>query len=314
MNKEYLLTVIVPVYNTEEYIERCINSILNQSLKEVQVIIIDDASNDSSYEMICRFKRFCNVKIMRNSENMGQGATRNLGLKYVNTKYFCFLDSDDWVDTNTYAYAVSALEKKSDCTIAIFGIKTEYDNAHQSEIRYAYHNNTISNDFAISLLTREYAQDVPISALLGNKVFRSTYHLGTKFSDRFFEDAIYMYKAFMCSGNVLLLSDGYLHYYQRQGSIMHTFSKRYIDDLCDEFIDLRNCLLQNNALINLNQFYSYFEKCCNSMLKILFSTEQDVSTQKQYLAYCFNRIFQSFSVNELIDYIDLSRIKKILFL
>jgi len=172
MNKENLLTIIVPVYNTEKYVERCINSILNQSLKEIQVIMIDDASSDSSYEIICRFKRFSNVKIIHNSENIGQGATRNLGLKHVNTKYFCFLDSDDWVDTNTYEYAVSSLEKKNDCTIAIFGIKTEYDNACQSKIRYAYHNNTISNDFAISLLTREYAQDAPISALLGNKVFK----------------------------------------------------------------------------------------------------------------------------------------------
>lgn len=314
MNKNYLLTVIVPVYNTAKYVERCINSILNQSLKEIQVIIIDDASSDSSYEMICRFKQFDNVRIIRNSENIGQGATRNLGLEYVDTKYFCFLDSDDWVDTNTYEQAVSTLEKKNDCTIAVFGIKTEYDNACLSEIRYSYHNNTISSDFAISLLTRECAQDAPISALLGNKVFRSDHHLGSKFTDRFFEDAIYMYKTFLCAENVLLLSNGNLHYYQRPDSIMHTFSKRYIDDLCDEFIDLRSYLLHKGTPINLNQYYSYFEKCCNSMLRILFSTTQDVSTQKQNLAHFFNRIFQSFSVNELVDYIDISRIKKIFLL
>lgn len=314
MNKNYLLTIIVPVYNTAKYVERCINSILNQSLKEIQVIIIDDASNDSSYEIICRFRRFGNVRILRNSENMGQGATRNLGLKYVNTKYFGFLDSDDWVDTNTYEYAVSTLEKNNDSTIAVFGIKTEYDNACLSEIRYAYHSNTISSEFAISLLTREYAQDAPISALLGNKVFRSEHHLGIKFSDRCFEDTIYMYKAFLHSGNVALLSDGYLHYYQRPGSIMHTFSKKHIDNLCDEFIDLRRYLSENNTPINLNQYYAYFEKCCNSMLKTLFSTEQNAATQKQYLAYFINRLIHSFSVYELVNYIDLTRIKKILFL
>ena len=314
MNTNYLLTIIVPVHNTEKYVERCINSILNQSLKKIQIIIIDDASSDSSYENICKFKGLDNVKILRNSENIGPGATRNLGLKYVNTKYFCFLDSDDWVDTNAYEYAISTLEKNKDSTMAIFGIKTEYDNACLSEIRYAYHDNTISNEFAISLLTREYAQDAPISALLGNKVFSSGHHLGIKFSDRCFEDTIYMYKAFLHPGRIALLSGGYLHYYQRPGSIMHTFSKKYIDDLCDEFIDLRTYLLENNTPINLNQYYSYFEKCCNSMLKILFSTEQNAAVQKQYLAYFFNRVFQSFSVSELVNYIDLARIKKILFL
>lgn len=313
MNKKYLLTVIIPVYNTAQYVERCVNSVLNQSLKEIQVIIIDDASCDSSYDTACRFKRFDNVRIIRNSENIGQGPTRNLGLQYVDTEYFCFLDSDDWVDTNAYEQAVTALEKRQDCTIAVFGIRTEYDNACLSETRYSYHDNTISNEFALALLTREYAQDSHISALLGNKVFRSKNHIDIKFTDRTFEDAIYMYKSFLYAGNVALLSSTYLHYYQRTDSIMHTFSKRYIDDLIDEFLDLRNYLLDSGIQLRPNQYFAYFEKCCNSMFKILFSTTQDVSTQKQYLAHYFDRILRDFSIAELVDYTDISRIKKVLY-
>ena len=128
MNNKYLLTVIIPVYNTEKYIKRCIDSILNQSFKYIKIIIINDNSTDRSSSIIHKFSSYEQVKIIENSYNIGQGESRNIGLNLVDTDYFCFLDSDDWVDTQAYETAVKALEENPICDIAIFGIKTEYEN------------------------------------------------------------------------------------------------------------------------------------------------------------------------------------------
>lgn len=94
MNNKYLLTVIIPVYNTEKYIKRCIDSILNQSFKYIKIIIINDNSTDRSSSIIHKFSSYEQVKIIENSYNIGQGESRNIGLNLVDTDYFCFLDSD----------------------------------------------------------------------------------------------------------------------------------------------------------------------------------------------------------------------------
>ena len=173
MNNKCLLTVIIPVYNTEKYIKRCIKSVLNQSLKYIKIIIINDASTDLSSLIIHDFESYEHIKIIENPYNLGQGESRNIGLNLVDTDYFCFLDSDDWVDTLSYETAVRALEENRNSDMAIFGIKTEYENSRCSALRYDYSSNIIDGDFAITLLSREISQDTPISALIGNKVFRN---------------------------------------------------------------------------------------------------------------------------------------------
>lgn len=213
MNNKYLLTVIIPVYNTEKYIKRCIDSILNQSFKYIKIIIINDNSTDRSSSIIHKFSSYEQVKIIENSYNIGQGESRNVGLNLVDTDYFCFLDSDDWVDTQAYETAVKALEENPICDIAIFGIKTEYENSSCSTLRYDYNNNIIDGDFAINLLSRETSQDTPISALIGNKVFRnSSFDKTIKFSNLTYEDTIFSYKAlskckrlFCCQRHIFII-------------------------------------------------------------------------------------------------------------
>ena len=107
-----LLTVIIPVYNTQQYLNRCLNSVLNQSLKEIKILIINDNSTDNCPDIIQRYSsQYKQIKVFNNSQNSGPGYARNVGLDTVNTKYVSFLDSDDWIDSNAYLNAVSLLEK-----------------------------------------------------------------------------------------------------------------------------------------------------------------------------------------------------------
>ena len=104
MDYGFKFSVIMPIYNTEEYLEEAIESIVNQDigfLENVKLILIDDGSKDNSYEICQRYKdKFPNNIVALSKENGGQGSARNLGLEHVDSEYITFLDSDDKLSLN----------------------------------------------------------------------------------------------------------------------------------------------------------------------------------------------------------------------
>lgn len=95
------ISIIVPVYNTEKYIERCIKSIISQSFTDFEIICVDDASSDSSYKILQEIAaKDTRIKLWRNSQNEGAGYTKNVALHKAVGEYLCFVDSDDWLVEN----------------------------------------------------------------------------------------------------------------------------------------------------------------------------------------------------------------------
>ena len=96
------VSVIVPVYNVEKYLRQCLDSLVNQTLKEIEIICINDGTKDNSVEIINEYvKRYPNI-ILINQENQGLGMARNNAMKYAKGDYIAFVDSDDWVDLDMY--------------------------------------------------------------------------------------------------------------------------------------------------------------------------------------------------------------------
>ena len=111
MKRKYKVSVIVPVYNVEKYLEKCLESLVNQTLKSIQIIIVNDGSSDNSQEIIDKYaKQYPNKIFSYIKENGGLGDARNYGLNYAEGEYISFVDSDDWVDEKMfeqmYNYAV----------------------------------------------------------------------------------------------------------------------------------------------------------------------------------------------------------------
>lgn len=98
------LSIIVPVYNSSKYLYKCINSLLSQTLNEVEIILIDDHSVDNSFNIICDYQKLYpeKIKVLRNSENRGPGYTRNLGLAIATGEYIGFIDSDDYIEPDMF--------------------------------------------------------------------------------------------------------------------------------------------------------------------------------------------------------------------
>ena len=95
------VSVIVPVYNVEKYITRCLTSLINQTLDDLEIILVNDGSTDNSVAIIREYKRQHDNIILVEKENGGLSSARNFGLVYATGEYIAFLDSDDYVERTT---------------------------------------------------------------------------------------------------------------------------------------------------------------------------------------------------------------------
>lgn len=111
-NSDIKISIVIPVFNTEKYLDRCIQSAINQTLKEIEIICIDDGSTDNSLNILNKYKSIDNrVKVFQNNENKGPSYTRNVGLENAIGEFVGFMDSDDYVDKEyfekLYSYSLN---------------------------------------------------------------------------------------------------------------------------------------------------------------------------------------------------------------
>ena len=115
------VSVIVPVYNVEKYIDKCLNTLVNQTLKDIEIIIVNDGSPDNSQEIIDKYQKKYPKKIKSYiKENGGQGSARNFGLEKATGEYIGYVDSDDFIELDMYEKLYNKA-KKHDLDISICG-------------------------------------------------------------------------------------------------------------------------------------------------------------------------------------------------
>ena len=118
------VSVIIPVYNVEDYLKECLDSVLSQTLKDIEVICVDDCSTDDSLKILQEYANNDDrIKIIKNEKNSGQGFSRNEGIKKATGEYIGFVDSDDFIDLNLFEISFKKA-KKLDLDVLLF--KTEF--------------------------------------------------------------------------------------------------------------------------------------------------------------------------------------------
>jgi glycosyltransferase involved in cell wall biosynthesis len=115
-----LISVIIPVFNVEKYLERCLNSVIHQNYNKIEILAINDGSTDSSLNILKNFqKKYNNQLIIINKENGGQASARNLGIEYAHGEYLMMLDADDFLAEDTIDYCIKSIQSKR-CDLIIF--------------------------------------------------------------------------------------------------------------------------------------------------------------------------------------------------
>ncbi|MFH4868933.1 glycosyltransferase family 2 protein [Vibrio diabolicus] len=185
LNKEPLITVVVPIYNVEKYLSKCIESIVSQSYRNIEVILIDDGSPDKSGDIADTFSVVDNRVKVIHVENSGVSAARNLGIKEARGDYIVFVDADDFLANDYISYMYSIIESTK-CDFAISENCFSYpsdnfsiDNATEDKIR------SISSEDASCLLM--YPGKVDVGCW--NKIFNKRFLME---NNLYFSERLYM--------------------------------------------------------------------------------------------------------------------------
>lgn len=140
-----LISVIIPVYNVSEYLPKCLDSIIKQPFKDIEIICIDDKSTDNSLEILNQYhQKDSRIKILENSENLGVGLSRNRGLEIAEGEYIHFVDPDDWLEDNLYTKLHNTLKKFPNIDMLYFSYQI-FDNISKKVIPFEYKNKNILN-------------------------------------------------------------------------------------------------------------------------------------------------------------------------
>lgn len=231
MNRK--LSVIVPIYNAEKYLERCVDSILRQEEKSIEVILVDDGSSDRSPSICDRYgQKHANVVVIHKA-NSGVSAARNDGIAVAQGDYIGFVDADDWIEPNMFLCLLEEAEK-TNSDIVMCDATTIYDNGKiQADTITQLSGNTIMQkaDFSPPLLLEMagsawrciYSKRIYSAKLPNDCGIR--FPLGVKFS----EDRIFNLYAFGAANKVSYIKKSYYNRFMNKKSAVHRFHEDYFE-------------------------------------------------------------------------------------
>lgn len=261
------LAVIVPIYNVEPYIEQCINSLTTQTMRDIEIICVDDCGTDKSMEIVKRLaKTDERIKVIHNKQNSGLSESRNNGVRVCDAEYIMFCDSDDWFANDMCEKMYNAITADG-ADIAICGTEViyeaDFDKKSGDDNYFAVrHNGTLNNDPEIM---RWYA------VCAWNKIYKRAimtehdvwFPKGLKYEDEFFYPAYLKYV-----DKVAFVPEKLYKYRRRAGSIMNTTfghkEKLNTDNLkiafaYYDFLNKHNLLANNIDSFWINMFVKMFD-------------------------------------------------------
>lgn len=210
------VSVIVPVYNSEQELRDCLDSLVEQTEKDIEIIVIDDGSTDNSPEIEAEYqKKYPNVKVYRNERNLGQSETRNRGIALAEGDYIAFLDSDDYVNPGMYEELYQAAVENNMPELISTGLKfVEGSEYRKNKLEY------IGKQSAITIHPMNDPDQVFFeSPSLCNKLFRKDTVKNYKFLDvSAWEDIAFSYSRFM-EANTVISKPTLNYFYRRNASL-----------------------------------------------------------------------------------------------
>lgn len=235
---EKLITVIVPIYNVEKYLKKCINSIINQTYKNMEIILVDDGSTDQSGKICDEFAlKDTRIKVIH-KENGGLSSARNTALKIAKGEYIGFVDSDDYICEDMYKTLYDTMIK-NEADISIVSFYEEYRNkvvgVSDSGELIIFNKLEAINELLIDSRIQSYAW---------NKLFRKELFENIEFPNgKNFEDIATTLLLFEKANKVVLLETPKYHYLRRDDSIIGSASVKtyldYLDIILDKYVYLK---------------------------------------------------------------------------
>lgn len=261
------VSVIVPFYNVEGYIEKCLETLVNQTLKDIEIILVNDGSKDRSIEIVKMFLQQYPDKITYlEKENGGLSDARNYAIPYAKGEYIAFLDSDDYVEKDMYE-SMYELAKKENSDMVECDFYWEYPNKTKEDIGRIYHGK------------KEMLEKVRVVAwnkLIKREILEKT---GIQFPKGYrYEDVEFTYKLIPYLEKVSFLKKPCIHYVQREGSISNSQNERTreIFDVLEHVISYyKENEIYDTYKEELEYVYARYA-FCSSLLRIVKIKDEEI--------------------------------------
>jgi len=248
------VSVIIPVYNCEAFLQQCIDSLCAQTLGAIEMIFVCDASPDNSLSILREAeKKDSRIRVIAFEENRGVSAARNAGLEIASGEYVIFCDSDDWVEPEMYETLYRMAQEK-DADIAFCRVFKDY--SHKTEnVPLGFETGTRFDEKAIretlipAMLSKETdSDDLPLSGYTPRNLFKREIAGKHRFREeiRYAEDLLFIVECMLCAKAAVAVDEAYYHYRFHGASVTKRFSS-HVPKSHDLSNDAIAALLHGNA-------------------------------------------------------------------
>ena len=299
MSQEIFVSIIVPVYDIEEYLVECIESILAQTWKHFEIILVDDGSTDSSGKMCDEYAEKYNCIFVIHKKNGGLSSARNAGIDVARGNYLAFIDSDDVVHPDYLRELVNIVEKENaDLVACDFCVGTSCQWGETSEIKYDIRRDE-------DVLERMNDNDVVVT-VAWNKLYHAKFF--KEYSLRYpegkiHEDMFLTPQILHCTNKMVITNQKLYFYRQRKNSIMNSsFSIKQLDSL--EAIEFRIALFTkwDKKELQIKEYESYIRKAKELYRKMKNGEEEEYEQEKKKIKMKMLNILKEKKVFYLLNW------------
>lgn len=283
-----LISVIVPIYNSEKFIKRSVGSILRQTYSNLEIILVDDGSTDSTSKILDKYAvEDTRVRVIH-KENVGHAHSRNKGLEISTGKFVTFIDSDDYMHPNFIEKMYGAIyEDNSDMACCSFNYVDEQGN------KIGWREPHLTRGVVSSQMAQKrFLTSYDIEGFSGTKLVKRSILIENDFrypeDQKAFVDMFLWYRALSVCDRVSYVPDKLYDYYQMSGSVVHTIDDVKLDNFRTAVSNIRNCAYKN-GLRKEGDYYASLRM----ITQIYEQIRLDVKSGFK------NRFFQKYKWNEL---------------
>lgn len=234
------VSIIVPIYNSEKYLKRCLESIINQTLKDIQIILINDGSTDNSINICREYEKVDKRIILLDKNNEGVSIARNKGIEIATGEYLYFIDSDDYIELNTMEDMYN-IAKESNADIILFNYYWGNDNLSITNLPK---NRLLEGDELRQILSKSntnYILPFSVRNIFKNNIIQK--NIRFKKNLKYGEDSLYNLESYINAKSMYCSNKAFYHYMPNDDSVMSAKNKKsdmllYLSNLYDEKLKL----------------------------------------------------------------------------
>lgn len=295
-----LISIIVPVYNVKEYLEKCVDSILNQTYKNIEIILINDGSTDGSKELCDEIAKKDDRIMVIHKENGGVSETRNIGIDKSKGEYISFVDSDDYITPDFCETLYKAL-KENNAEISSVKFRMVRENGEkifeEGEDRYntpsietkIYEGNEIIKE---SLLMKSFKSYVCTKLYKKELLQDNKFKVGTNY-----EDLLFNYEVMKQANKLAYINKECYFYLKRRNSITATCSEKNLNDFIDVVIYKYNDLNNRIPEYKVYNIYTLIYSLISIGIKYIIANDKFIELEKK-IDYLINEIKEYVNYNE----------------